>query len=233
MLRVYLAPFPGPLAQVPASTAPGPTSASTSAPCEAPVPSFTAAPITAPTSPAPVATSAAPAVAAPVPTAPTGYVVEASETTTVTASANAFDERSDADGCVPDGCTAENTRDGDTAGTSRWSCSASLLEAGTVDDACKIVYEFAEAQDVERVLIAFSKGDERTRALKVIINGEEFVDIKSSGETDGFEPFEVNAVGTLSLGLESTDLGDDEFLSITEVKCFTDTSILIHPCWMR
>ena len=160
-------------------------------------------------------------VVAPVAAAPTAAeTLEAGEATTVTVSANAFDERTDAVGCAPDGCTAENTRDDDLADVSRWSCSAELVAAagGAAGEECQIVYDFSEAQAVRSVAVAFLKGDERTRTLNINVNGALHSVVESGGTTTGLETFELDdAEGVLSLGLESTGLAADEFLSITEV----------------
>lgn len=53
--------------------------------------------------------------------------MDASERTTVTVSANAYDTNTSADnGCDPDGCVAAKTRDGDLGGDSRWACKYDL-----------------------------------------------------------------------------------------------------------
>lgn len=170
---------------------------------------------------APVAPPGAPPATAPPPVAaPPTVAVKAGEVTTITVSANAFDERTDADGCAPDGCTAGNTRDGDLTGVSRWSCSSELVEAGggAAKEECQIVYEFSEAQDILSVAAAFLNGGERTRMLNININGVLHTVVESSGTTSGLETFELDAAdGVLSLGLESAGLDSDEFLSIIEV----------------
>lgn len=169
--------------------------------------------------PAPVATS--PTAPAPV-AAPTAVeTVEAGEATTVTVSANAFDMRTDDDvGCAPDGCTAENTRDGGLDDVSRWSCSSELVaeRGGAAGEECQIVYEFYEAQVVRSVAIAFLKGDARTRTVNVNVNGVIHTMIESGGITSDLETFElIDTQGVLSIGLESIGLAADEFLSIIEV----------------
>lgn len=197
---------------------------------------------TARTYPPPVVTTLAPVATAlgvslttaPVPPAAVPEAlatVEAGEVTTVTVSANAYDARTDEDGCAPDGCTPENTRDGDLTDASRWSCSAELVETGggATGEECQIVYEFSEAQVVHSVAIAFFKGDTRTRSLNINVNGETHSVVESSGAMAGLETFELEAAaasssgvqGVLSLGLESVGLTADEFLSITEVRVCT------------
>lgn len=179
---------------------------------------------------APVA--APPTAPAPVAAAPTAEeTAEAGEVTTVTVSANAFDERTDADGCAPAGCAAENTRDGDLTDVSRWSCSSELVAAGggAAGEECQIVYEFSDAQPVRSVAVAFLKGDERTRTVNVNVNGVLHAVVESGGATSGLETFELEgAEGVLSLGLESAGLAADEFLSIIEV-CVRVSSFL----WIR
>lgn len=139
----------------------------------------------------------------------------------MTVSANAFDERADDAGCAPDGCTAENTRDGDLTDVSRWSCSAELVAAsgGAGGEECQIVYEFSEAQVVQGVAVAFWKGDTRTRTLNINVNGVLHTVVESGGTTSGLETFALEgAEGVLTLGLESSGLAPDEFLSIIEVR---------------
>ncbi len=180
---------------------------------------------------APVA--AAPTAPAPVAAAPTAAeTVEAGEVTTVTVSANAFDERTDTVGCAPAGCTAENTRDGDLADVSRWSCSGELVAAGggAAGEECQIVYEFLEVQLVSSVAVAFFSGDTRTRALNINVNGALHTVVESSGTTAGLEAFEIDAEDVLSLGLESTGLAADEYISITEVFCFPPIIGLFVAC---
>ncbi|CAN0372066.1 unnamed protein product [Ectocarpus sp. 12 AP-2014] len=195
------------------ATAP-PTAADTAVPD--PIAAETPVPVAAPV-PAPTATPEAAA-----PTASTA--IEVGEVTTVTVTTNAFDTRTDDDGCAPDGCTAENTRDGDLTDNSRWSCSAGLVEAagGAAGEECQIVFELGEAQLVTSVSVAFFKGDTRTRTLNINVNGELLEVVTSSGTTSGLETFELDAgagaPGVLSLGMESSGLTADEFLSIMEVE---------------
>ncbi|CAN0410730.1 unnamed protein product, partial [Ascophyllum nodosum] len=137
-------------------------------------------------------------------------LVDAGEKTTVAVIANAFDTRTSGSGCAPDGCTAANTRDGDIS--TRWSCKEDLLDSN-----CQIMYTFEEPQDIVRMLIAFYKGDERTRKLNVKLNGSARSVIQSSGETDGFESFELETDETETLTLEAVNLRGDEWISITEV----------------
>ena len=90
--------------------------------------------------------------------------IDASEKTTVTVTTNAYDTRDgDNSGCGESGCLAELTRDGDTDDPeSRWSCSKNLGEGN-----CYLEYTFGSPQDVLSLNIAFHKGDERTRKIKV------------------------------------------------------------------
>ena len=139
-----------------------------------------------------------------------GTLVDAGERTTVAGIANAFETRTSGFGCAPDGSTAANTRDGDIS--TRWSCKEDHL-----DDKCEVMYTFEEPQDIVRVLNAFYKGKDRTRELKIKLNGSSRSVIQSSGETDGFEDFELNANETETLTLEGLGLRGDEWISITEV----------------
>ena len=95
--------------------------------------------------------------------------VEAGTKTTVTASANAYDERpgadSDSNGCFMDGCEPSLTRDGITDDVeSRWSCAAKIVP-GELE--CAIDFIFEDPQDIKDVQVSFYKGDERSRSLQV------------------------------------------------------------------
>ena len=88
---------------------------------------------------------------------------DASIKTTVSVSANGYDTRSsDNGGCGDTGCLPELARDGNTTPESRWSCSRKLGEGK-----CYLEFEFDSPQDVISMNIAFHKGDERTRKIKV------------------------------------------------------------------
>lgn len=171
-----------------------------------------------------------------------GAQQEAGEVVTVTVSANGYDTRTDEEkGCAPDGCTPENTRDGDLDEFSRWSCSLNIVEeaGGDAGDPCRIVYEFSDALVVNSISIALLYGDERTRTMTVEVNGVQQSVITSSGTTSGLEAYEINAEGVQSIGLESVglDYEDVDFLSITEVRVCVRTSprwcqqcCLLAPC---
>lgn len=66
--------------------------------------------------------------------------------------------------------------------------------------------------------IAFYKGEERTRKLKVKVNGFNFVTIESSGETTDYEDFDLNAEGVSSIVLEALGLANEEWISMTEAS---------------
>lgn len=138
--------------------------------------------------------------------------MEASEKTLVTVTANAFDTDTIEFGCRQNGCEAGNTHDGDVF--TRWSCKSDLLD-GTD---CEITYAFDEPQNIARMLIAFFKGDERTRVLEVMVNDAFHSVIESSGQTDGFEEFELNTYGTKTLTLKSLGLRREKWISISEVS---------------
>ncbi|CAM9470281.1 unnamed protein product, partial [Sphacelaria rigidula] len=140
-------------------------------------------------------------------------LVDSSVRTTVTISDDSpYDERTSGSGCSPNGCTPENTRDGDTSEESRWSCKYALE-----DTTCKVTYYFEEPQDIVELKVAFYKGDQRSRSLKIKLNGDTFETITSSGETTDLETWTLNSDETASLTLEASGLGDSEWLSITEV----------------
>ena len=146
--------------------------------------------------------------------------VEAGDVVDVTVSTNAFDPRTDdVVGCPPDGCTAENTRDGDLQDVSRWSCSRELVaEGGGADgEECRIDFDFSDAVTVYSMSVAFYNGDGRTRTMNVEVNGDQLTVVESGGITSGLETFELYAQDVLSLGLVSVGLPEDDFLSIIEV----------------
>ena len=88
---------------------------------------------------------------------------DASVKTTVSVSANAYDTRLTGDhGCGDTGCLPTLMRDGSTLPESRWSCSKNLGEGN-----CYVEYTFDEPQDVISMNIAFYRGDERKRTVKV------------------------------------------------------------------
>ena len=66
--------------------------------------------------------------------------------------------------------------------------------------------------------VAFYKGDERTRKLKVIINNSNLVTIESSGTTDEFEVFDLNTDETKDLTIEALGLAGGEWISLEEVR---------------
>ena len=88
---------------------------------------------------------------------------DASVKTTVSVSANAYDTRSsNNNGCGNTGCLPELTRDSSIIPESRWSCSKNLGNGN-----CYMEFAFDSPQDVISMNIAFHKGDERTRKIKV------------------------------------------------------------------
>ena len=88
---------------------------------------------------------------------------DASVKTTVSVTANAYDTRSSSNnGCGTTGCLPELTRDSSIVPESRWSCSKSLGNGN-----CYLEFSFDSPQDVISMNIAFHKGDERTRKIKV------------------------------------------------------------------
>ncbi|CAM9729785.1 unnamed protein product, partial [Pylaiella littoralis] len=140
-------------------------------------------------------------------------LVDAREKTHVTQKASAYDHRSkEEEGCDPDGCKADFTRDQDQSDDSRWSCQEDLM-----DDNCEIKYEFDEPQDIVRLDVQFYKGDERSRTLKITSNDGFRQIVESSGHSQGFEEFDVDTRGSSWLTLEGLGMDGDEWLSITEV----------------
>ena len=128
-----------------------------------------------------------------------------------------YDPRDSYPGCSPDGCIPENTRDKIRSSNSRWSCKGDILDN---DKGCWITYSFDEPQDLVEIRIAFYKGKEDTRTLKVYDNGKYHSKIKSSGNTTGYQTFylDTDETSELKLYLNDYKLDSDVWLSITEVR---------------
>lgn len=96
--------------------------------------------------------------------------VEAGSETTVGVTASAYDDRpgeSAGDvGCGEMGCLPDLAHDGvgEEDAESRWSCAEEIVPDG---GQCEITFTFDSPQDITDVQVAFWKGDERTRTLKV------------------------------------------------------------------
>ncbi|CAM9348949.1 unnamed protein product [Discosporangium mesarthrocarpum] len=90
-------------------------------------------------------------------------------------------------GCNPDGCKPENTRDGKLKNNSRWSCKYDLE-----DRECFIYYSFEPPQMIKKIRVAYYKGDERVRTMVVEKNdGDPAGEYTSSGMTNGFETYDL------------------------------------------
>ncbi|CAM9918634.1 unnamed protein product, partial [Ectocarpus sp. 8 AP-2014] len=103
------------------------------------------------TTPAPV--FAPVATPSPTPTVPTPEQLfaakEIDEIGAVTTTATLFDPSLLADdGCDPSGCTADLTRDGDYATSSRWSCAPKL---GGDGDSCTISYDLGQVYNLAQI----------------------------------------------------------------------------------
>ncbi|CAM9368759.1 unnamed protein product, partial [Discosporangium mesarthrocarpum] len=96
----------------------------------------------------------------------------------------------------------------------RWSCQEALG-----GEPCWIEYQLRDPTNIDNLNIAFYKGDERTRTLKVEIDGQEVTTITSSGTTSSFERFDLPSIsmGAETLKLTAQNLGQGEWLSITDV----------------
>lgn len=107
-----------------------------------------------------------------------GYYVEVGTKTSVEVTATAYDERPGQEsgdvGCGADGCLPDLAHDGigEDDVESRWSCSKEIVPGG---GQCEITFAFGTPQDIMDVEVAFWKGDERSRTLKV------FYDVQWSG----------------------------------------------------
>ena len=144
-------------------------------------------------------------------------LTDAGKRTTVTTKAVASDERTSGGGCSPDGCIPDNTRDSSRDANSRWSCVGTFI---TGVGGCRIEYNFEDPQDIVKVRIAFHKGDENVRVLKVIVDGKFHSRITSSGETLGYQNFVLDTEQTSRIIFRLDDHANklDEWLSITEVR---------------
>lgn len=147
---------------------------------------------------------------------PVTALVDARYRTNVEVAASAYDTRSSGNGCSPNGCIPENTRDRSTANNSRWSCKGDLMDDDT-DQRCWIEYYFEEPQDIVEIRISFYKGTKNTRTLDVYDNGAYHSEIESSGETNWYQTFYLDTDETETLRLYLDDSSTKTWLSIKEV----------------
>ncbi|CAM9298873.1 unnamed protein product, partial [Ectocarpus sp. 12 AP-2014] len=121
---------------------------------------------------------------------------------------------SDSNGCDPEGCTAELTRDGDVSDESRWSCAPSL--GGT----CSISYHLGAVDDLSEFRLGKAtvvQGSDQVRTVDVTIGGSLATTWTSSGTTDGFTSIDLSGYP----GQDITVTGvrnKSEWLSIKETK---------------
>eukprot|EP00903_Cladosiphon_okamuranus_P011290 g10646.t1 len=142
--------------------------------------------------------------------------VEARAQTSVSISATAYDERTGGEGgCGGGGCLPALAYDGvrDDDG-SRWSCAKSIVpDRGQ----CEIVFRFESPQNVMGMKVSFWKGDERTRSLKVKMNGKKMGEFASTtGSITSSYDIQKNDVHTVTL--ESIGLGTNAWISLLEVN---------------
>lgn len=121
-----------------------------------------------------------------------------------------------ADSSECDACIPENTLDQSTNAYSRWSCKGDLVEDG---GGCWIRYHFEDPTDLVEMRIAFYRGTEGIRTLNVYSNGDYHSTIQSSGNTNGYQSFDLGTDETESilLRLDDYESNPHEWLSITEV----------------
>ncbi|CAM9831074.1 unnamed protein product, partial [Ectocarpus sp. 12 AP-2014] len=113
------------------------------------------------------------------------------------------------------GCAATNTRDGIVSDIeSRWSCATSLVPD---EGPCQIEFSFAELQNIVDIQVAFWKGNERIRTLKVHVNGE-LTHTHESYADSTFNTLGVTAAEVGTVMLESVALLSDEWISLIEVS---------------
>lgn len=137
--------------------------------------------------------------------------------TSVQVEAVAYDDSTGDDGCTPNGCIPENTRDNNRGANSRWSCRGTLVGG---NGGCRIEYNFGERQDIHSLRIAYHEGTERTLTLNVMVDGNLFTTIESSGTTDAFQIFPLDTMNTMTIGLNHDDFANrpNEWVSLTEVS---------------
>ncbi|CAM9886236.1 unnamed protein product, partial [Pylaiella littoralis] len=145
--------------------------------------------------------------------------VEAGSKTTVGVTTSAYDDRpgeSEGDvGCGERGCLPDLAHDGvgEEDPESRWSCAKEIVPDG---GQCEITFTFDSPQDVADVQVAFWEGDERTRTLKVKINGDEIGEYESyPGST--FNSFGIQENGVHTVAMESVGIDNDVWISLLEV----------------
>ncbi|CAB1098072.1 unnamed protein product [Ectocarpus sp. CCAP 1310/34] len=145
-------------------------------------------------------------------------LVNAATITAIAASATGFDERpgqaSGDHGCGKYGCLPVLATDGITDDVeSRWSCAEDIVPDG---GQCEIEFTFSHPQNLKQLQVDFWKGEERTRTLKVKINGEKFGEFDSHpGSVTSY--FDVIAYDVHTVTLESLGLDTDEWISLLEV----------------
>ena len=143
------------------------------------------------------------------------YLAALTAVTGLTASANAWDERTDDSGCVPDSCFAGLAVDGSIEEQSRWSCKASV----SLVDACELTLTLEEPQDLVEMRLSLWKGDQRIRPLNIFVDGTLVTTIISSGKTEGFETYELTALQASTVMVQANEpLPDNGWLSIIEVR---------------
>lgn len=84
------------------------------------------------------------------------------------------------------------------------------------------MYILEEPQDVVRLDISFHRGDERTRAFSVTTynlegDSSSTFGFTSSGTTNGYEEFQLNAADVYELHITPIDPNSHDWFSITEV----------------
>ncbi|CAN0073204.1 unnamed protein product, partial [Ectocarpus fasciculatus] len=113
-------------------------------------------------------------------------------------------------GCLPD-LAHDGVGEEDTE--SRWSCAKEIVPDG---GQCEITFTFDSPQDITDVQVAFWKGDERTRTLKMTMNGDNLGEYESyPGST--FNSFGIQENGVHTVSMESVGIDKDDWISLLEV----------------
>lgn len=119
---------------------------------------------------------------------------------------------------------AANAVDDSVEAESRWSCNPYSSEI----DACELTLTLDAPTDIVEVRIAMWKGDTRTRALNILVDGTLASTIESSGETEGYETYELTASQASTVVLQAAGTEGNGWLSILGVRCKVSAGFEIY-----
>lgn len=88
-------------------------------------------------------------------------------------------------------------------------------------DACELTLTLAEPQDIVEIRIALWKGDIRARELNIFVDRVYATTIVSSGMTEGYETYELEASQASTILVQANEpVSDNGWLSIMGVRRF-------------